>query len=460
MAATTTNTTNSAIVGAWDLGEDYVVTFLSNGTYFMADDDSSGKKGMEQGIYSWTPDGKFNFKTLVNTDGEGGMSDTIINAVTVVGDVITFFMSGEQEQSISAHRITSTTNPIVGSWYKDGGGQANSKSVFTFMADGTYFLADDGDSIADPSGQDGMEKGTYLWDAKSGNFSAITLVDTNGEWGASHGTFPIQITISGDKLSMGGIEFATRVGSTIINESPVVTPIKPIISTKQTDGNDSITGTDGSDTLDGGLGKDTLTGGNGDDLYIVDNTGDKIVEVPFSGIDTVLSKISYTLGSSLENLGLLGSTNINATGNELSNALSGNDGNNVLNGMAGDDALSGGKGSDKLTGGKGADIFRLNNVDESGITSTTRDTITDFKHSEKDKIDLSAIDANTMTFGDQAFTKLEVGAKFSGKFTMPGQLFFDTTYHILWGNVDNKAGADFSIQLNGVTNLVASDFVL
>ncbi len=235
---------------------------------------------------------------------------------------------------------------------------------------------------------------------------------------------------------------------------------KSVISTKQTDGNDSITGTDGNDTLDGSLGKDTLTGGKGNDLYIVDNAGDKIIEMSFSGIDTVLSKISYTLGNSLENLGLLGSANINAIGNESNNALSGNDGNNILNGMLGNDALSGGKGSDKITGGKGADTFVFTSPDDSGIAAKTRDTIADFKTSEGDKIDLSGIDADALKTGDQAFSKLDIGAKFSGKFTMTGQLFFETSTHILYGNIDSKSGADFSIQLNGVSNLITTDFIL
>jgi Ca2+-binding RTX toxin-like protein len=240
----------------------------------------------------------------------------------------------------------------------------------------------------------------------------------------------------------------------------LVTGSTPVISTKPTDGNDSITGTSGNDTLDGGLGIDTLTGGMGDDFYIVDNIGDIITEAPAAGNDTVLSKISYTLGNSLENLGLLGSDNIKATGNELNNALSGNDGSNILKGMAGDDALNGGKGSDKLTGGIGADIFTFTSVDDSGITAKTRDTITDFKTSEGDKIDLSGIDTDTFKAGDQAFTKLDVGAKFSGKFAKAGQLFFETSTHILWGNVDAEASADFSIQLNGVSNLVVGNFVL
>jgi hypothetical protein len=140
--------------------------------------------------------------------------------------------------------------------------------------------------------------------------------------------------------------------------------------------------------------------------------------------------------------------------------LTGTAKNDKLSSLEGNDTLIGGLGVDILTGGLGTDVFKFNQIKETGLTAKTRDTITDFKTSEGDKIDLSGIDANTNRAGDQAFTKLDIGAKFSGKFSSTGQLFFDTTTQILWGNVDTKAGADFSIQLNGVSSLVATDFVL
>jgi Ca2+-binding RTX toxin-like protein len=131
-----------------------------------------------------------------------------------------------------------------------------------------------------------------------------------------------------------------------------------------------------------------------------------------------------------------------------------------LSALAGTDTLSGGLGADTLTGGSGSDVFKFNNIKETGITSKTSDTITDFKSSEGDKINLSDIDANTNRAGNQSFLKFDIGAKFSGEFTSTGQLFFDTTTQILWGNVDTKAGADFSIKLSGVSSLVIDDFVL
>ena len=89
-----------------------------------------------------------------------------------------------------------------------------------------------------------------------------------------------------------------------------------------------------------------MSGGLGDDTYVVDQAGDKIIELIASGNDTVRASISYTLGSNLENLTLTGSAAINATGNSVGNILMGNSGSNILNGAAGADSMSGGFGDD------------------------------------------------------------------------------------------------------------------
>jgi Ca2+-binding RTX toxin-like protein len=248
-------------------------------------------------------------------------------------------------------------------------------------------------------------------------------------------------------------------------------------NTKVTTDDTFITGA-GNDTLNGGAGNDILTGGIGNDTYIVDTSNDLITELKSQGIDTVKTAISWTLGANLEKLTLTGTAAINGTGNTLNNTLTGNTkanilnggggadkllggaGNDTLNGGAGNDVLTGGTGKDNLTGGLGADKFKFNTIAEIGITATTRDTITDFKHTQGDKIDLSAIDADTVMTGNNAFASLTVGGAFSGSFANPGELYFDKINHILCGNNDSDATADLSILLSGVTTLSTSDFIL
>ncbi|HEX2648781.1 MAG TPA: calcium-binding protein [Burkholderiales bacterium] len=120
-------------------------------------------------------------------------------------------------------------------------------------------------------------------------------------------------------------------------------------------GNDQLLGGLGNDTLDGGAGADVMNGGLGDDAYFVDSAGDVIVEALNQGIDTVNTPFTTVLAAALENLTLLGSGNVNGTGNAANNILAGNTGNNILNGAAGDDTLNGGDGNDVLIGGAGND---------------------------------------------------------------------------------------------------------
>ncbi len=95
---------------------------------------------------------------------------------------------------------------IVGVWYTEAAGEAKSDAVLTFTADGAYFLAEDGSSMLDPSGRDGMERGTYKWNPSTRAFSSRTLIDTNGEWGLSSGDIR-KVTVSEKTLKLGGVTF-------------------------------------------------------------------------------------------------------------------------------------------------------------------------------------------------------------------------------------------------------------
>ncbi|KQO69889.1 hypothetical protein ASF18_21675 [Methylobacterium sp. Leaf89] len=112
-----------------------------------------------------------------------------------------------------------------------------------------------------------------------------------------------------------------------------------------------------SDTLNGNAGADKMYGGSGNDTFVVDSTGDTVIEYSNQGTDTVLASISYALGVNVEHLTLTGTDTINGTGNTLSNILTGNDVANNLSGGAGDDQLFGGGGNDYLDGGVGNDTM-------------------------------------------------------------------------------------------------------
>jgi serralysin len=128
------------------------------------------------------------------------------------------------------------------------------------------------------------------------------------------------------------------------------------------EGRDDLFGDGGDDWLDGGSGADRMEGGDGNDTYIVDNTGDKVIEAESGtvnanpGNDTVKASINYVLPAGVENLLLIGSA-IRGDGNSLDNFILGNFGWNDLYGHGGDDELMGGDGDDRLYGGTGEDTL-------------------------------------------------------------------------------------------------------
>ncbi|MCZ8222405.1 MAG: lectin-like protein [Microcystis sp. LE19-84.1B] len=91
--------------------------------------------------------------------------------------------------------------------------------------------------------------------------------------------------------------------------------------------------------------------------------------------DTWQSILTRTLPNGVENLKLIGTNNINGTGNNANNIITGNSGNNQINGA---------NGADILTGGLGADTF-IFQFGQSTISASDR--ITDFAINS-DKIDL------------------------------------------------------------------------
>jgi Ca2+-binding RTX toxin-like protein len=133
--------------------------------------------------------------------------------------------------------------------------------------------------------------------------------------------------------------------------------------------NNVLLGNTGNNILDGGEGADTMEGGQGDDTYIVDNIGDVATDSG-GGTDLVRSTVSWTLSYGIENLTLLGATNIDGTGNALDNVIRGNGGRNSLSGGnggqdtliggAGNDTLYGIDGLDRLIGGTGDDVYIVN----------------------------------------------------------------------------------------------------
>jgi len=257
---------------------------------------------------------------------------------------------------------------------------------------------------------------------------------------------------------------------------------------KGTDGPDSLVGTQNDDRITGGGGNDTLEGAEGND-FIVGGEGDDRI-AGGGGIDTVsyggladdqgvlLSLRDGTAGGTDGTDLLLSIENVSGsqyaddiTGDAEQNLLNGKGGNDTLRGAGDDDVLIGGldddglfggngmdtlwggKGQDVLVGGAAADTFFYRN-----LGSARGELIGDLTN--EDVIDLSGIDADITTDGDQAFTLVD---QFTGT---PGELVMrirfvdeDVGVTVIRGDVDGDGNKDFEIQASG-EHLDFTNFVL
>jgi Ca2+-binding RTX toxin-like protein len=128
--------------------------------------------------------------------------------------------------------------------------------------------------------------------------------------------------------------------------------------------NNHLIGNAEANTFRGGGGQDTFAGGQGADMYFVDDAGIVIVEEKDAGEDNVNASVSYVLAGNVDHLTLVGTKDINGTGNALNNIMNGNSGNNHLSGGDGNDVFNGMSGADTLEGGNGDDVFFINDKDD------------------------------------------------------------------------------------------------
>ena len=214
-----------------------------------------------------------------------------------------------------------------------------------------------------------------------------------------------------------------------------------------------------------------LTGTYGKDVFDVSVKG--TVVQGLGNWDVVRSTVDFTMADDVERLDLRGTAAINGTGGAANNQINGNearnvvfgmDGNDKVRGRLGDDQISGGNGADslhgdggndriiggagqdRLTGGSGADVFVFELSSDSVVGQA--DKLRDFK-SGTDRIDLSAIDANTGLAGNQAFEWQTSGTGAASLWVKSGYLYGDT---------DGNGIADLAIQI-GSAVVAPTDFL-
>ncbi|SLN69235.1 Ig-like domain-containing protein [Oceanibacterium hippocampi] len=264
------------------------------------------------GTITYTPaegfHGEDSFKYRVG-DGNGGFSiataSVLVNKINAVPEATDDFIGVDAGQSIVIDVLANDVDADGDALAIDGIVQQPAHGLVTVNADGTLtYVPADGFS-----GED-----TFVYRATDAQGATATAT----------------VIITVDPVS-GNLDWG--VTPTILG----------------TDANDRIYGVDGvNDVISGGAGADWMDGGSGDDSYLVDNVNDVIGERYARGFDTAVSSVDYSIeyNYEIESIRLVGSANINATGNANRNLLIGNDGDNRLDGLSYWDTLRGGKGND------------------------------------------------------------------------------------------------------------------
>lgn len=272
--------------------------------------------------------------------------------ISADGNLVAFNSSADDlvvndtNQSIDVFVKNLTTGALVQANTSATGEQANAKTIgsFMFSADGSQVLlmseasnlvAQDNNQVAD----------AFL---KNLNTGAITRVNTNALGEEANAAIHYAI-LSPDATK---VVFASKASNLIQGDTnnaldvfykdlitgQVVRLIENIdeygfVPTFSADGFHLIFNT-----------RDRISFTDLDDEF--DVTLKTLFGARSEGVDTIQSSVSYQLPELVENLTLLGTADLSATGNQTSNILTGNSGQNVLIGGGGDDTLIGGLGID------------------------------------------------------------------------------------------------------------------
>jgi Ca2+-binding RTX toxin-like protein len=318
-----------------------------------------------------------------------------------------------------------------------GGDQADSLSGGS--GDDVIFGGLGNDTLA---GGAGMDRDSVRGGAYDSDLHAY-VVDMSG--------FDVSGAAGTEEDQQGGLDFISGFEAVIIDTTPF-SPDRVIGSA----GDDIIFDSSGTDVLQGAAGDDViyqtseyLDGGSALDLRDTMDGGAGVDTLSFekafaaagatgwafdlkagtvtgynTGVDTV-SSFEHVIGSAAED------------------TIAGSGAGETLEGGGSNDVIQGGGGADVLSGGEDADTFVYTSLADSGAGG--RDLITDL--AKEDVIDLSAIDADTTTAGDQAFHLVTGFTHHAGELMLTYNAATKTT--LLAADVDGDGVADFSVNLAG-----------
>jgi hypothetical protein len=201
-------------LGTWVQGDPtsnscLAITFVDSTHYIGIENnpaDGDGHPGIEMGSYTWDPKtGAFTAGAhTVDTNGDWGFDPGLSTTASISGNVLTLL--GPDDPTF-AKLASDPTKPLVGAWLSQ---DAQNTILLIFRADGTFLMAEH-HAIVDPGCSDGLETGTYSWNATTGAMTVHVVADTNGDWGFSDAG-AVTVTVAGKTLTWNGTNTATRIG--------------------------------------------------------------------------------------------------------------------------------------------------------------------------------------------------------------------------------------------------------
>ena len=357
-------------------------------------------------------------------------------------------------------------------------GSSSGETINTYTTDDNVAAMGGDDTIRLSPGTDLIDGGEGS-DTADGRTATAALTFDGGTGMGSYG---------GNSFTLSAVE--ALIGSTLADTLRAGGDVTMLFGAA---GNDSLTGSTGNDLLSGGSGDDQINAAAGNDTLAGDGGANALNGGP--GRDWVdysdtTGRVLLDFASDVSGAGYArfyqtgasqGDTYNgleNAVGGDFADNLRGNDadnhfmgggvsdrlygrrGNDTLDGGAGADALYGNLGADVLTGGSDLgrrDRFIYFQAEESRAGEGNRDIITDFRPGE-DRIEIGRIDADITQGNKQEF--IFIGSvDFSGT---AGELGYrhEGGNTIVQADRDGDGVADFEIELTGMMDVIADDFLL
>lgn len=380
---------------------------------------------------------------VLNSDNGGTYSN---NAATL------FMESGDTNLSMSGNTINSAI-PVP--TLVSGTGSVTVTSTTTTTTTTTTSsgppgaptgLVLDASTASGAAGSDITKDAQVVIDGSAAAGSTVTLYDGttvigSGVANATTGAFSIQATsplangthsLTAVATVSGQTSAASSVLSVIVDTQPATAALTHVSGSEGSGSSITLTGT-ASDAVAGvgytvsilqdGTKVGTVTPTNGAWTFTETNVSSAVHTYTVSTTDAAAN-----------------------TGAGTTQVILGTSGNDHIVGGAGNNIIDGGLGTDTLTGGSGTNTFIYNSVNDAPVVHKP-ETITNWV-SGSDHIDLTGL--GHLTFGGQtqAVTPDSVEWYVSG----------GNTYVV--GDALGSTRADFMIELIGVHNLSASDFVL